>query len=334
MVEAQMASPSQEHGLEVTVKRLAAMKENVFGLTGDLQSKISYLVGSVEGEKVTSCPEAVPSGVLGELEQGVNALETALAPLNSVVGELVTHMNVVYWIRAEGSAEWCDLSARTVRKLYPAAHLYAMTEEIHEDLDGSVHQIVNRDLAKYPKMVANVMAQTRFLLSKDFNTRTAFLDVDVLLVNPLPHFDSDLAITWRAAGPKASEELKALYNRMPYNYGVILCNPTSGAKEAMLWLRKRLFERNPQLQDWYGNQWALRELAGPLPRKHGPEDIFSDYRMTDTGEEVCFMKFPCHVYNYTPESPQEKGLKDKVVVHVKGDRKEMMLPIGERLGIL
>lgn len=243
-------------------------------------------------------------------------------------------MNVVWWIRGEGFAEWCDLSARSVRKLYPTAHLYAMTEEYHEDLEGSVNQIVNKDLAKYPKMVANVMAQTRFLLGDLFNTRTAFLDVDTLLINPLPIFDTDLAITWRAAPEDAEQGLKTLYVRMPYNYGVILFNPTAGAKEAMIWLRQRLFELNNQLQDWYGNQWALRELAGPLPQKHGPEDIFYDSRVTEIGEEISFTKFPCHIYNYTPESEKEPGLKEKVVVHVKGDRKEMMLPIGKRLGVL
>lgn len=87
-------SGASERGLEAAVKRLLQMRETVCGMTGEVRSKLDYLVGAVDQKEPPVSPEAVPAGILGTLEQQVGNLEQAISALNQHVGELSNNSRI------------------------------------------------------------------------------------------------------------------------------------------------------------------------------------------------------------------------------------------------
>lgn len=87
-------SGASERGLEAAVKRLVQMRETVCGMSGEVRSKLDYLVGAVDMKEPANRPEAVPSGILGTLEQQVGDLEQAISTLNQHVGELSNNSRI------------------------------------------------------------------------------------------------------------------------------------------------------------------------------------------------------------------------------------------------
>jgi hypothetical protein len=241
-------------------------------------------------------------------------------------------MNVVYWVRGVEFADMAAISAATVKKVYPKARVFAYTDDAHEALRGDVFDdaLIIPAFNMMPAMLANLCVQCHFCLNDGFTAPTAFLDADVLAVKPivLPAEPWDLIVTQRdhVGRDEDGNKVVGVAAEMPYNYGVMLVNNTYGGREAIIALRDRVSRMGQARQDWYGNQWALRELVGgaatdPTPRRIDKHLIFwcINVEVRD-----------CDTWNYTPESADE-DVKDKYFVHVKGDRKDMFDLIAQRL---
>lgn len=235
---------------------------------------------------------------------------------------------IVYWTTTESGLAEAEMSAKSVREVQGPATLYLYTTREAPAQLWADH-VVRMDFHRYPLMVANLVAQAHFTL-KYLDLPTAFLDTDVLLTRRLDVPPAvDLAVTLRrhVAVSEQGEELgQDVAKAMPYNYGVILANPTLGAIEAILWLRDRVRKLTPEYQGWYGNQVALRELLGFEPDRHPPYVVKRSMPWAD----ILVSILDAAVYNYSPEHPDE-DLVNRRVLHLKGDRKKMMPRYLERI---
>lgn len=244
-------------------------------------------------------------------------------------------MNFVYWIRGEEYAGLAVRSAASVRKCYPAARVIVYADAAHDLLKNPVFDEVLMVPAfnSSPAMVANLQVQTHFLLSSAEliaeSAPTLFLDADVLAVQaaPLAEPDWDVLVTQRDhVAMKDGEKVVGVANEMPYNYGVIGANDTLGALEAWIWMRTRVSRMSKNLQTWYGNQWALRELVGGSYKDETPRKVTSENGHWTIKIQV----EDCDRWNYTPESEGE-NLDEKYFLHPKGDRKELFHHYAELL---
>ncbi len=111
-------------------------------------------------------------------------------------------------------------------------------------------------------------------------------------------------------------------DRMPYNYGVIGARKSASTVAAWAWMANHISRQGRKEQKWYGNQVALRELVGgvsaePVVAKH---PWFS----------VSVHFIPCETYNYTPKDIGE-DIGEKVMLHLKGNRKDMIKHYYDRI---
>jgi len=228
---------------------------------------------------------------------------------------------VVYWTTTEEGLEQAKLSAVSVHEVMPDARLYLYCDRTLKNVGSWPSQVIRMDFDRYPLMVGNLVAQAHFAL-KYLDLPTAFLDTDILLCAPLEIAPAvDLAITCRDYVGKTAdgEKIAGVAESMPYNYGVLMARPTIGAIEAFLWLRDRVSRLAPHLQAWYGNQVALRELAGAPLDKHFPHVARRSLPWVD----ILISVLDAEAWNYTPEKPDEE-LAGKRILHLKGVRKSLM----------
>jgi hypothetical protein len=243
-------------------------------------------------------------------------------------------MNIVYWIQGQTFATLALQSAATFRKVYPEARFYFYTDQsgiatLTEEIKDLGPSLVCPWDPEQPAMVANVMAQADFCLSEHFDTvdwPTLFVDADVIAGDKraiIPGADRcDVVLTARRhVRMKEGKPIEGVAKDMPYNYGVIWANPTREAKELFVWLRDRVAKMSPQLQNWYGNQVALREFAGVIP-----DALPASRTRMLPWSKVRVHYLDCEQYNYTPESADE-DLSEKFLLHFKGGRKELMQQI-------
>lgn len=227
--------------------------------------------------------------------------------------------HVVYWTTTPEGLDQAEMSARSVQAAMPSARLFLYTDR--ETTAPWADVIERMDFGQYPLMLANLVAQTHYML-RYANRPTAFLDTDILLMKRLclPP-DADLAVTFRdyVAVDEGGEKIEGVARAMPYNYGVIMANPTVPAIECFLWMRDRLQRMNPQLQAWYGNQHALRELVGP--RQNIALPYFT--RRTLPWVTATVRVLDAEAWNYTPTGPEDP-IEGKRVLHLKGPRKGLM----------
>jgi hypothetical protein len=159
-------------------------------------------------------------------------------------------------------------------------------------------------------MLMNVICQAHWLSQREATGEpVAFLDADAFMVQPLPDLGSgwDVGVTWR-------DNLGDLSMLQPYNYGVVFARRTVVAQAAWWWMCNHIAHQNPKNQDWYANQVALRELCGP------PQEDVS-VRGHDCFD-VTVKHLPCFTWNYTPDT--EEDVSDKIFVHCKGNRKDLL----------
>lgn len=234
--------------------------------------------------------------------------------------------HVVYWTNTQEGLEQAELSARSVQRALPSARLFLYTDR--PDAAPWADVVERMDFSKYPLMVANLVAQTHYMLQYG-NSPTAFLDTDILLVKRL-HIDptADLAVTFRdyVAKNEGGEKVEGVAKSMPYNYGVLMANPTLAAREAFLWMRDRVNRMHPQAKHWYGNQMALRELVGMERQRKVP---YVTHRILPWAK-VAVRVLDAEVWNYTPEKPDEP-LTNRRVLHLKGGRKALMQHFLDRI---
>lgn len=237
-------------------------------------------------------------------------------------------INFVYVAKGEAHVEMACKSAVTVLKHHPDARVIMYLDQYYtgpippgppgKNLSYYVDAIEVRmrpDLFIHSWMVTNVMCQTEWMLERGkCDDMTVFLDNDIIMRNDLYELDDpcgkdpDMCVTWR-------DNVGQLSDTQPYNYGVLIVKHTTAAIRAMMWLEQRVLQLHPKHQEWYGNQMALRELVGPLAK-----DVVT--RQFGTFE-IDVEQLPCHKWNWTPPDDKLKqNAKDKVFVHLKGNRKE------------
>lgn len=185
-------------------------------------------------------------------------------------------------------------------------------------------------------MMANVEAQIAALSFAAPDEPVVFLDADILVQQPLGKFhQGDITITWRDHVGKDDdgEKVEGVASQMPYNYGVMMFTPGIGTVEALIFMRERIRQMHAGYKNWYGNQLALVELAGPRPTF----DRSTDFRRIpwapgQYGRQLSIQKLPCDLFNYTPQSIDDR-IGMKAALHFKGKARELMQPFAEKLGV-
>ncbi len=240
-----------------------------------------------------------------------------------------------WFVRGAAHAAMCRTSIESVKKADPGAQCIVVTDEANPPWQIPDVLLLNIDPGM-PIMLANLEAQIQALSwawTGNYE-RITFLDTDTLLLKPLLAF-GDIAFTWRAyvGVGEEGEKVEGIAVRMPYNYGVIVARPCLKSFEAFIWLRERIRAMHSQNQQWYGNQLAAAELAGPRPESGGGIDQRClPWKITNHGKTIQVGKLPCEQYNYTPQKPGE-DVTEKYVLHFKGGKRDLMSIYAKRLGL-
>lgn len=245
----------------------------------------------------------------------------------------------VYFVRGAQHAALARTSIESVRKADPAAQVLVMTDEAARtwDLSAAIGVIPSG----LPIMLANLEAQVRALVTAPIGSELVFLDTDILVLEPLPiPFEADVVVTWRDhVGTNArGEKVEGVARAMPYNYGVLGARQGYAAIEAFFWLRERVRQMHTVYQDWYGNQLALAQLAGPPPAAATPDGRPIERRplrwtYTAWGNEVRIAKLPGERWNYTPQQVGEQIHGKRGILHFKGGKRALMESYAKRLGL-
>lgn len=238
----------------------------------------------------------------------------------------------VYFVRGSKHAALCRTSVESVRKVDPTAHCIVMT-------DDPINKPWYLDIPTYyiqtglPIMLANLEAQVSAMFVVNPDEPIVFLDTDILLLQKIPAL-ADLTITWRDyVLIKDEEKVEGIAAQMPYNYGIMVANHGIGAMEALIFMRERIRKMHSKHQDWYGNQLALAELAGPRPIE-GMQYVTRriPWQLTSQGRSVSIAKLPGEQWNWTPQKASD-DLAGKGVLHFKGAARSLMETYAHRLGI-
>lgn len=234
----------------------------------------------------------------------------------------------VYWLRGEPFVDMARISIASVRKVDPSAKVYVWTDE--PTITPRIKDVVWHELEPgRPAMVANLDAQIAALNYLPRGEQVLFLDADVLLRRKFPwSLVPDLYVTWRSHvnhDPALDEFCKL----QPYNYGVVGCHVRPQTIEAFLWIRARILAMNARNQAWHGNQLALAELVGNSPKDdQADKDVRIRWSLTDRGTPLAVRQLPCDIWNFSPDSAEE-DVTEKAILHLKGDRKDLMQHFAE-----
>lgn len=232
----------------------------------------------------------------------------------------------VWWIHGDEFADYAFHSIEAVKKVDPFLvdrRLIVCTDEPDPSWAqklapfGSGIEIVTVP-SDQPTISARLDAQIAVLMDAPRNSQVLFLDADALLKKPFPFGDDDLTLTWRK-DVNGSEEMA---RHIPYNGGGVGAKASSAGIEAFIWLRARMRRMSRKNQAWNGDQLALADLAG-APRAEERWTTRIRWTLNDTGTPLNVRALPCSQYNYSPSEIGE-DVKDKVIVHLKGGRKDMI----------
>ena len=227
-------------------------------------------------------------------------------------------------------ADWL-LAARAVA---PKARAILLTDE-HTAVPATLpfDVVLRSSIDRQRLMYERMRVQCEYLLARECDRASVLLDSDAI-VNADPRglftHTGDLGLTWRDGFPTA-----------PFNGGAIVV--ASGAGGPAL-LREALdcyaeLAQHPNvvaafetdLCAWWGDQYALALLVGyrNFAERGAAQGTYIDTRT------VRFL--PCSAYNFTVESshavaaPEPRELRDKLIVHFKGNRKSQQSEYVARL---
>jgi|15BtaG_2_1085339.scaffolds.fasta_scaffold00885_3 hypothetical protein len=241
-------------------------------------------------------------------------------------------LNVVYWVRGEDYAKMVVHSAESMKRVYKGAKVIVYADQSWPVFESDViDEVICLPIQnKMPAMIANVHGQVHYVINNGFDRLTLFCDADVLAHTPAPLeslAEYDLIVTKRdhVKLDKDGKKLVGVAQRMPYNYGVLFANPTMEAKEVFIWIRERVIKMGSHLQDWYGNQWALRELVGGSMDEKAPREV----KRAMAWGPVSIKVEDCSMWNYLPHG--DEPLDSKYFLHVKGEDKDNFYKIAEEL---
>jgi hypothetical protein len=221
-------------------------------------------------------------------------------------------------------ARFLNASAQSVRRACPGARVTVITDE-HTALPDGFHadRLIRRRIDPAALMYERKLAERDYLRSPEYGGCTVFLDVDCVVLRDLSAVferQFDVALTWR--GWPALEQF--------INEGVILVRPGAAARafyDELLACYDSLLD-NAAARDYYhcdlrrqrGSQLALATLVNfDFFSRHTPQAM----RLNDV--DVAF--FPCETHNYSPSAPAdlaEDNLRDRLVLHFKGERKHLL----------
>lgn len=231
-----------------------------------------------------------------------------------------------WWIHGEQFAEYAVHSIEAVKKIDPFQvdrQLIVCTDEENpkwkDKLAGIGSGVSFMHVpSDQPTIAARLDAQIAVLMAVPRNSQVLFLDADALLKKEFPFSDEDLTLTWRGDVNGSAE----LARTIPYNGGVVGAKANVSGIEAFIWMRARIRRMSKKNQQWNGDQLALYDLAGS-PRPEGQWTSRIRWTLNDTGSPLNVRALPCEIYNYSPSEIGE-DVSDKVIVHLKGNRKDML----------
>jgi hypothetical protein len=243
------------------------------------------------------------------------------------------HRTYVWFVRGAKHAAMAATSIASVRKAeHGGVRCFVVTDDGPErDWDlGTAAQVFYIDPGM-PIMLANLEAQVQALHNCPHGGDVVFLDTDIIVLYSIPSM-ADLTITWRDhVGVVDDEKIEGVAAQMPYNYGVMVARKNDATLEAFIWMRERIRKMHGQYKNWYGNQFALVELAGYRPEEGIRVDTKRiPWSLTSKGRQITVGKIPCSTYNFTPESIDE-DITQKAALHFKGHSRELMGDFAKRL---
>lgn len=211
-----------------------------------------------------------------------------------------------------------DLLFRSIRLTNPGAECVLLTDAdaLYPGISGPV-RTVKVPVAHDALMLSRTAAQAAFVAAHDFARPVVLLDSDILLnasLAPVFAADFDVGVTWRRT------------KEMPINGGLILLNGRRPAAAKAFFARLFALYRERFAGDanaaWYGDQLALQECVGLAPGAFGAADVVE--------RDGCRIRLlPCETHNFSPDNRLDAivdGLRDKAVIHFKGQRKRLMQP--------
>jgi len=239
----------------------------------------------------------------------------------------------IWFVRGKTHAAMCRTSIESVCKIDREAECIVVTDDPNIGPITDVMYYTRTDAL--PIMVANVASQVKAMF-RATSDKLVFLDTDVLLLGELPHV-GDVTVTWRdhVTVNDEGEKQEGIASIMPYNYGVITARFNENSADAFIWMRERIKQMGHRQQEWYGNQLALAELAGPIKKdavgvEVGEREI--PWSLHQPGTRVVIGKIPCERFNYTPQSADE-DIDSRYALHFKGKKRDLMKGYAERLGL-
>jgi lipopolysaccharide biosynthesis glycosyltransferase len=163
-------------------------------------------------------------------------------------------------------------------------------------------------------MLSRLVSQLDFLKNHDFESDVVLLDSDILIngnLESLFDHEFDLALTIRDN------------QEMPINGGIIYVCKKNPAVVINFFERLYLLymEKYQEKSQWWGDQYALADIIG-----------YKENRKFDAGiidiDNIKVLLLPCEIYNFSPNNYESNldvyELKDKKILHFKGQRKPYM----------
>lgn len=209
-----------------------------------------------------------------------------------------------------------DMMFRSARFFHPKMAATVLTDA-QTDLSGLTVPFTRVAGLVNPQrlMLERSLAQQDYVRTSDFAAPMVLLDSDILIngsLEPVFRQTFDVALTWRPDG------------HMPINGGFLILNNRRPERSKQFFDRfvSLYLERYADKADWFGDQLAFRDCVG-LDQGRMPEQELRDV------EGCLVLLLPCSTYNYSPNNQYRaiaSYLREKVVLHFKGQRKRLMSP--------
>lgn len=218
----------------------------------------------------------------------------------------------------------------SARRYHPGCRAVILTDE-HSQFPGLQPDI---EIHRYPMdpsklMMSRTKVQMDFIRESKGSTHIVFIDTDILFqgsIESLFQKKFDIGLTYRQ-------------HSMPINGGVIFVN-AEGSHAAAIFMERilgLLRDRYFEFDALFGVQFALTEaMFGPEYALKEDENVpltLTDevmILMHDWGMRILML--PSLIYNFTAPWPEvmDKFYPGKLILHFKGNRKELMLPYFEK----
>lgn len=216
-----------------------------------------------------------------------------------------------------------DLMFRSASLFHPNCQRVVLTDYQTDlnylDQNIKAHRI-EVDPNGVPLMYSRLVAQIDYIRSNNFSSDMVFLDSDILINGNLESLfekEFDIALTIRDL------------DIMPVNWGVMLVSKNGGQQvidffEKILTIFKEKYFSGDV---FWRDQYALMDAIGR-------DNFFNRTSDVIYVDGVKILLIPCDTYNFSPDNHLSKStfssiafeLKQKQIIHFKGERKKLMYP--------